>query len=211
MCSVHFENYFICGCVLVTKHWCLTAHHCIVGAAGKYEVRCGSTQQRRHGQLRRVKLIVANKGYNPNTMTHDLAMMKFRKPMKLSKCVQKVKLPAPSTKPLPTVLDIWGWGLTSVNALNVQRYALGATVYRVGNKQCNKDYAGTGVKILTDMVCAKAKGTDSCSGDSGGPMTHNGVLVGLVSYGIGCANKNYPGVYCKVRHFIRWIQSVIRN
>ncbi|KAH8239488.1 hypothetical protein KR032_004794 [Drosophila birchii] len=211
LCSVHVDNYFVCGCVLVAPGWCLTAHHCIFAKASRYEVRCGTNQQRRYGQLRGVQLIVANKGYNSNTMTHDLAMLKFKKPMKITDCVKKVKLPAPSSQPLPKVLNIWGWGLTSANAVNVQRYALGATVYRVGRKQCNADYKGTGVKITTDMVCAKASGKDSCSGDSGGPMTHKGVLVGLVSFGIGCANKNYPGVYCKVRFFIKWILSVLRG
>ncbi|KAH8294384.1 hypothetical protein KR054_011787, partial [Drosophila jambulina] len=211
MCSVHQNGYFICGCVLVTTNWCLTAHHCTGDAASNYAVRCGSTQERRRGQYRQIQKIVANKGYNPNTMTHDLAMMKFKRPMKLSKCVKTVRLPAPSSRPLPKVLTVWGWGLTSANAVNVQRYARKVKVDRLTNKQCNKDYAGTGIKITSDMVCASRPGKDSCSGDSGGPMTHKGVLVGLVSFGIGCANKNYPGVYCRVVYFIKWILSVIRN
>ncbi|KAH8305645.1 hypothetical protein KR059_004649, partial [Drosophila kikkawai] len=205
MCSVHYEGYFICGCTLVSRKWCLTAHHCKFGKVGLYSVRCGTTQQKRFGQLRKIRLIVANAGYNPNTMTHDLAMLKFKKPMKYTKCVQKVLLPAPSSKPLPNVLDIWGWGLTSANAVNVQRYALGARVKRVDPKECRKDYASAGVKITPDMVCARASGKDTCSGDSGGPMTHNGVLVGTTSFGIGCARPNYPGVYAKTRSHIEWI------
>jgi secreted trypsin-like serine protease len=43
---------------------------------------------------------------------------------------------------------------------------------------------------------------DSCSGDSGGPMTRTQgrerVLVGLVSWGVGCGIKGRPGLYANV-------------
>jgi secreted trypsin-like serine protease len=50
---------------------------------------------------------------------------------------------------------------------------------------------------------------DSCYGDSGGPLlyVYNGVtyLVGLVSWGIGCAISGYPGVYTDVNYYRDWI------
>lgn len=56
----------------------------------------------------------------------------------------------------------------------------------------------------------------SCQGDSGGPiigMYSNGtrVLVGIVSFGIGCADARYPGVYAKVSNpsINSWIRNVI--
>lgn len=57
------------------------------------------------------------------------------------------------------------------------------------------------------MICAGVPdGTkDSCFGDSGGPLTDSkGTLIGIVSWGIDCADKNYPGVYTRVAsHSIR--------
>ena len=66
------------------------------------------------------------------------------------------------------------------------------------------------------MFCAGEAGKDSCQGDSGGPMVgtnENGetVLVGVVSWGIGCAREGYPGVYARVANYIDWLQETIAN
>ena len=76
------------------------------------------------------------------------------------------------------------------------------------------------------MICAGERGKDSCQvlellfsfsctkiqfvsqGDSGGPMTcDNGVLCGVVSWGIGCALQGYPGVYAEASNYINWIDA----
>jgi trypsin len=48
------------------------------------------------------------------------------------------------------------------------------------------------------MICAGALGLDSCNGDSGGPLTHNGVQVGIVSFGPAQCGNGSPGVYARV-------------
>lgn len=60
-------------------------------------------------------------------------------------------------------------------------------------------------------------GKDSCQGDSGGPLmrpsVQNNKVVyfqeGIVSYGIGCARQDVPGVYTRVSTFIDWISEKV--
>lgn len=40
---------------------------------------------------------------------------------------------------------------------------------------------------------------------TGGPVTLRNSLVGIVSFGRGCAQPNMPGVYTRVSYFASWI------
>lgn len=78
----------------------------------------------------------------------------------------------------------------------------------VSRSQCQAAYKN--YNTITDrMICAgyTEGGKDSCQGDSGGPMVAGGTLYGIVSWGYGCAQPKYPGVYTNVANLVSWIKS----
>ncbi|XP_054167826.1 transmembrane protease serine 9-like [Oppia nitens] len=75
--------------------------------------------------------------------------------------------------------------------------------------KCQKNYRRY-VKLGKKKMCAGGQGgQDSCMGDSGGPLVQQidgrYYLVGIVSFGLPCAEPNFPGIYTKVSNFIDWI------
>uniref|UniRef100_A0AAR2K822 Zgc:165423 n=1 Tax=Pygocentrus nattereri TaxID=42514 RepID=A0AAR2K822_PYGNA len=119
------------------------------------------------------------------------------------------------------------WVLTAAHCLPSPGTLQEVQVPIVGNRKCNCLY---GVGTITDnMMCAGllAGGKDSCQvmssyfsiaaciGDSGGPLVskQNGVWVqaGIVSFGIGCALPNYPGVYTRVSQYQDWVNQQITS
>ena len=104
-------------------------------------------------------------------------------------------------------LKIAGFGTTESGS--VSQFLLDATVNYIPNESC-----GYGSAVTSDMMCAAARGRDTCQGDSGGPLLYestngNPILVGVTSWGIGCANPNYAGVYSRVSHNHSWISQFL--
>jgi len=74
------------------------------------------------------------------------------------------------------------------------------------------------------MVCSgvPAGGCDTCQGDSGGPLyqtttvTTGGVtstvsvIIGVTSWGVGCARPGVPGVYARMSAYAEWLDGVVR-
>jgi trypsin len=70
-------------------------------------------------------------------------------------------------------------------------------------------------QITDNMLCAWASQRDSCQGDSGGPLIIKGdvassdLQVGVVSWGNGCADADFPGVYARISAVNSWIEESV--
>uniref|UniRef100_A0A3B4UGT1 Transmembrane serine protease 5 n=1 Tax=Seriola dumerili TaxID=41447 RepID=A0A3B4UGT1_SERDU len=161
-----------------------------------------------------VEKIIYNKNYNHRSHDSDIALMKLRTPLNFSDTIRPVCLPQYEYD-LPGGTQCWisGWGYTQpdVHSPDTLKEAL---VPIISTKKCNSSCMYNG-EITSRMLCAgytEGK-VDACQGDSGGPLVCQDEnvwrLVGVVSWGTGCAEPNHPGVYTKVAEFLSWIYDMI--
>ena len=122
----------------------------------------------------------------------------------------------------PGVLaTIAGWGNTSADGEEFPDTLQKARVPITTDAYCESAYPdddGWDFDPET-MVCAgyPEGGVDTCQGDSGGPLFADGAsarrVVGVTSWGNGCAQEGFPGVYARVADtkLRTWVESVAPN
>lgn len=220
-----------CGGTFIDDNLIVSAAHCVHGmivknlsvAVGEIRNLSNQTTKRRA----RIERVIIHPDYDPNTLKNDIALLVVDQSERQNlQLIQKISLNQDPSFPesigkqlktsgtgLPYLFAI-GFGETtsygSLPALSLQQVKLPI----IPINTCRQLSGMT--EVDTSQICAgsiKSGGIDSCQGDSGGPLLTFSVgeklpkLVGLTSYGDGCALPNKPGVYTRVSHFVPWIEK----
>ncbi|KAM7343127.1 trypsin-like [Cochliomyia hominivorax] len=197
-----------CGGSIISEDIVVTAAHCMQEyKASQFKVRLGSTEYNKGGKLVAVKAFKNHELFNPDTMVYDVAVIKLATPVRESSKIRYIKL-AKETPPTGTSAVVTGWGYKCFFFCNTFPEILQKVeVDIVDEETCASSEFKYGDEIMETMLCAYGVRKDSCQGDSGGPLVANNELVGIVSWGTGCAIKGYPGVYCDVSTVRSWIEK----
>ncbi|XP_048007578.1 LOW QUALITY PROTEIN: trypsin alpha-3-like [Leguminivora glycinivorella] len=205
----------MCGAVVIHVRAVLTAAHCgvsYVTEPSTLDLVVGTASRLSGGSTYELSAVHVHEEYSPNTLENDIAVLVTSKRMSFGKNVQSVAL-APSNYSLPAGSGalVSGYGTTSFEG-SASSVLLAAKVNVVEQKTCARAYLRIAA-ITSGMLCASASSPsrDACQGDSGGPLVSNNFLVGIVSWGEGCADEAYPGVYTRVSTYYSWINKKLVN
>ncbi|AKT43110.1 trypsin-like serine protease [Chondromyces crocatus] len=215
-----------CGGSVLNANWIVTAQHCIEGAAsynvaapGSMRVAAGASKlsgMNSSGQIRQIEQVIPYPGYSDASLGKDIALIKLSSPLTLNGTTVKaiaLATPADASAGLTNAgvsANVSGWGtLRSGGSSPDTLQAVNVPI--VSNATASSLY---GTTISADQIAAGDTtngGKDACQGDSGGPFTvakgSDRILAGVVSWGNGCADRRYPGLYARVSTFESWLNS----
>mmetsp|Transcript_18944 Transcript_18944/g.28061 ORF Transcript_18944/g.28061 Transcript_18944/m.28061 type:complete len:423 (-) Transcript_18944:260-1528(-) len=208
-----------CGASLIGRCWVLTAAHCvydsnndlIADSLGVY-VNAWAPYDSNEGEAKhisKVSQVIPHPSYFPSdkNQRHDMALLK------LEACADRSFAPFELTNEVSGDLTVMGLGHTAEGGGGSVRRLQEVKVPHISRNTCNDYYSSTGYTVSNDMLCAGYQngGKDSCQGDSGGPivkmidgMPHQ---VGVVSWGLGCARAERPGVYSSIPYHWDWLKG----
>ncbi|MDT7783761.1 MAG: trypsin [Pseudonocardiales bacterium] len=194
------SGYQFCGGALVGSGLVATAAHCVHGRQpGSITVVGGRLDLRTDGGSASVvaQYQIAD-GYSTPSRGKDIALLTLAVPMPYR------VLPVAATAGVydaGKVGVVYGWGRQAEDDTDKSPLLHKASIPVMADEQCSAAYARYDAAA---MFCAgyPEGGVDSCIDDSGGPFVVDGRLAGIVSWGIGCARPNTPGVYTRVTTYL---------
>ncbi|XP_075197926.1 transmembrane protease serine 11D-like [Anomaloglossus baeobatrachus] len=212
--SLRYNGHHRCGASLISNSWLVTAAHCFTTSrdVNSWTVALG-TIFLTSGSVMTLQNIILHENYTTGEYQNDIALLKLSIPVNFTQYIQTVCLPDTlDFFPDNSSCYVTGWGtLTDGGSLSS---VLQQAELKIINSTLCSSYQMYGYLIKPSMICAgyiEGK-IDSCQGDSGGPLValqsnNRWSLIGIVSFGYGCALPKKPGVYTRVTSLRSWIQQ----
>mmetsp|Transcript_11807 Transcript_11807/g.16879 ORF Transcript_11807/g.16879 Transcript_11807/m.16879 type:complete len:639 (-) Transcript_11807:1184-3100(-) len=210
--SLQSGNSHICGGSLIAPDVVLSAAHCEPGSVIGRSVRVNPFNLNRPNSdsaFRSISQFISHPAYGFE-LENDVMLIKLTSPVT---DISPIRINTDTSLPTNNqLLQVMGWGTTIEDQNRPPDILQFSDVNYITNGACRGAYSPS--SITDDMLCCREAGSGSCQGDSGGPLVianDNGedIQVGVVSWGVGCALPQFPGVYNRLSDSFGWIQQTL--
>ncbi|KAJ8718939.1 hypothetical protein PYW07_016495 [Mythimna separata] len=201
-----------CGGAMITNKHVLSAGHCFKWdnfLTMEVFIGLDNLDDLKNVEKRNISNVVIHELFTSTAVRdeNDIAIATLHQPVVFNDNIVPICLPNPGEDFTNRIGTIVGWGRIGVEKSS-SKVLLKASLRILSDEDCMNSQLAQHLKPT--MMCAFSKGKDGCQGDSGGPLLvlqpeGKYVQSGVVSWGIGCADPRYPGVYTKVSDYIAWI------
>ncbi|XP_013197063.2 trypsin CFT-1 isoform X2 [Amyelois transitella] len=201
-----------CGGTILNQRSILSAAHCFGNdAPARWQARLGSTYASSGGIVFTTLQLINHPQYStPVFLDNDIAILRVSGTITYNNNIRPGSIAGANYNVADNQV-VWatGWGLTSQGGRPSEELRE-VQIWTVNQEICRTRYALSGVTLTDNMLCSgwlDVGGRDQCQQDSGGPLFHNGVVIGVCSFGNGCADSFYPGINARVSRYTSWIQA----
>ncbi|KAK9891809.1 hypothetical protein WA026_016604 [Henosepilachna vigintioctopunctata] len=217
------ELHWACGGSLISSLFVVTAAHC--SFSPEYgipiKIRIGTTfmKSEKHSQERKIVEIL--KHPHREGFYHDIALLRLEYMIDFNIYVRPACLSIQDLGAITATAT--GFGVTDFSSTTMNQYLMKTTLTIYPYDNCMKIYEGLiedelPKGLLPSQLCAgDPKGrSDTCSGDSGGPLQIRKEepflmyeIIGVTSFGLFCGQPNMPSFFTKISHYTPWIEQIV--